>query len=76
LGLGRMTNEENDMARQSSWVWILVACVLFWIVAAINAWRVVAQGPVALNVIPAVAFAVGGTLLLWAAFRARDRGSQ
>lgn len=64
------------MTSGRSRVLYIVAGALFLITSAGNAWQIAARGAEARYVIPAVAFAVSGLLLLWHALRRRNRETE
>ena len=53
------------MSKRNSQRWAYgVAAIIFFLVAVINGWMIISDGPTTFRVIAAVAFAIGGFLLL------------
>ena len=64
------------MSKKSAQRWIYgITAVIFIFVAAINGWKIAADGSSTFRIIATIAFFIGGILLLAAFIRGRRLGS-
>lgn len=54
----------------------LIAAIMCWVAAVLYAWRAIGQGPAGKYIIPAVAFAIAGVILVRMAVRSARGASK